>query len=146
MKLNSYLIFNGQCREAFTFYAEVLNGTIDGMMAYAEAPPEPDSEQSDEGCGGDMTGHEDLIMHACLDLGGEKLMASDVSPENFQKPQGMHVAIQADSIEEAERIYAAMSQGAEIMMPLGETFWAKRFAMFTDRFGIPWMINYDKEM
>ncbi|OZG74210.1 hypothetical protein BTA51_04110 [Hahella sp. CCB-MM4] len=144
MRLNSYLVFNGNCKEAFTFYAEVFSGTITGSMTFGDMPKDGAGE---EGCGNmDMEACKDKIMHICLDTGNDLLMGSDAMPGQYGKPQGLHVAIQVDSTEEAERLYTALSDGGEIIMPIGETFWANRFAMFSDRFGIPWMINYSRAM
>ncbi|WP_323846464.1 VOC family protein [Microbulbifer magnicolonia] len=133
MNFSPYLNFNGNCREAFEFYARVLGGEIIAMMTFAEAPPEADMS-ADVG---------DQVMHAQLKVGEQIFMASD-APKTFRPAQGMHITIGTDTPEEAKRIYAALSEGGEITMPMAETFWAQRFAMFTDRFGTPWMVNCDK--
>ncbi|MFC6977682.1 VOC family protein [Microbulbifer taiwanensis] len=85
----------------------------------------------------------DQVMHAQLKVGEQIIMASD-APTTFQPAQGMHITIGVDTPEEAERIYEALSEGGNIIMPMEETFWAQRFAMVTDRFGTPWMVNCDK--
>jgi len=72
------------------------------------------------------------------------LMGSDAPSDHFQKPQGFDVAIQADDPKEAERIFAALADNGTVRMPIQETFWATRFGMLTDKFGIPWMINCDR--
>jgi PhnB protein len=86
-------------------------------------------------------GFKDKAMHATFVAGDLVLMGSDQPPQHYQKPQGVHISLQTDSVEEAERVFAELSEGGTITMPMGETFWAKRFGMFTDRFGIPWMID-----
>ncbi|MFC6633453.1 VOC family protein [Microbulbifer taiwanensis] len=133
MNFSPYLNFNGNCKEAFEFYAEVLGGEIIVLSTFAEAPPEADMppEVSDQ------------VMHAQLKVGEQIIMASD-APTTFQPAQGMHITIGVDTPEEAERIYEALSEGGNIIMPMEETFWAQRFAMVTDRFGTPWMVNCDK--
>jgi PhnB protein len=138
MKLNPYLNFNGNCKTAFDYYVKHLGAKLIMSMTYADAPP--NAEQ------GDCTPvQKEKIMHARLDLDGNILMGSDV-PENFyQKPNGVSVSINVTDAKEAERIYAVLAEKGEVRMPLGETFWAHRFAMFHDQFGIPWMINCEKE-
>lgn len=132
MTIETYLLFHGDCREAFDFYQSVLGGTIETMMCYGEAPGDPH-----------VPGEwKDKIMHARLAVNGQALMGSDAPPGRQEAPGSFNVSVSIETIEEAERIYAGLSAGAQrITMPLGETFWAKRFGMFTDRFGIPWMVN-----
>ncbi|MCW8126167.1 VOC family protein [Microbulbifer halophilus] len=134
MHISPYLNFDGQCKEAFEFYAEVLGGEIVFMSTFAEAPDDVDCSP----------GLKDKIMHAQLKVGEQIIMASDASPQNYDIPQGINITIGVDTPEEAERIYEALSEGGTVRMPMEETFWAKRFAVFSDRFGIPWMVNCDK--
>jgi PhnB protein len=118
MEPTVYLNFNGDCREAMTFYAQVLGGEVTGVYSNKDAP-NPESR---------MPGGDDLVMNMAVRFGNTIVMASDVSPA---------------SKAEAERVFAALSKDArKISMPLGETFWADAFAMFTDKFGTPWMINF----
>lgn len=131
MQVTTYLLFNGNCKEAFEFYAKVLHGTIDFMMPHAGSPAE-------EHVGAAWA---DKILHASMLIDGHRIMASDAPPGRSEKPQGFSVSLQLETIEEAERIYNELSSGGTITMPLAETFWATRFAMFVDRFGIPWMVN-----
>ncbi len=132
MKLNSYLIFNGNCKEAFKFYEQVLHGKQMMMMTFGESPMADQSKPEER----------DKIMHTSLQFGDQVLMGSDApSAMPFQSPQGFHISIGVDDVAEAERIYKALSEGGTVQMELQKTFWAERFAMFTDRFGIPWMVN-----
>ena len=131
MQISPYLHFNGNCQEAFQFYERVLGGKIEALIPHAGTPAE---------------GHvppewKDKIMHARLTAQGQALMASDAPPGHYNKPQGFSVTLDIKDIAEAERIYAALSENGNVTMPLQQTFWAARFAMFFDRFGIPWMIN-----
>ena len=80
-------------------------------------------------------------MHALLVVGEQTLLGSDAPPEYFQSAQGMAVCLDLPDVETAERVYNGLSEGGNVTMPLQETFWAKRYAHFTDRFGTPWMIN-----
>jgi PhnB protein len=132
MEPTIYLFFRGDCFEAMTRYAEVLGGTVEGVMLNRDAPP--DSR---------MPGGDDLVMNMMLRLGSTSLMASDNSPEMYETPQGFRVVLEAPSRAEFDRIHAALAKGArtEEMAP-GETFWAERFAMFTDRYGTPWMLSF----
>jgi PhnB protein len=132
MQINPYLNFSGQCEEAINFYVKVLGGKIDHIMRYDEMP---DMHQITP----ETAKH---VMHSQITVGGNVIMASDAPAPYFQKAQGITVALNVDTPAEAERIYAELSDGAEsIMMELGETAWALRFAMFTDRYGTPWLIN-----
>ncbi len=131
MRFVPYLNFSGQCEAAFRFYQEVFGGEITAMYPHRGTPA---SEHVSEEW-------QDKIMHARLEAGDAVLMGSDSPPEMFVQPQGLYISMHPDSIEEAERIYAALAEGGSVLMPLQETFWAPRFAMFTDRFGTPWMIN-----
>lgn len=131
MEANPYLNFDGNCREAFTFYAEVLGGTLEAMFPFSEMPQEEGAEP--------VADH--LIMHACLNLGGNRIMASDACGGNYEAPKGLWVSLHPETPEEAERIFNAFVEGGTVIMPLAETFWATRFGMVNDRFGTPWMVN-----
>ncbi len=137
MKINPYLLFDGQCEQAFKFYEDVLGGKIEAMIRFDEMqesgdyPPESAKK----------------IMHVSLRFGDNVLMGSDDPSPAFQKAQGMSVALHTDTPAEAESIFAALSKDATtVIMPIGETSWAQRFGMFVDRFGTPWMINCSKPM
>lgn len=134
MKINSHLSFNGQCREAFKFYEQSLGANIGFIMTYGESPM------------GQQTPAEwrDKVMHARLDIGNQTLMGADAPPDRYERPQGFAVAIHTDQPAEAERIFKQLAEGATVQMPLQETFWAQRFGMLVDRFGIPWMLNCEK--
>ena len=132
MLASTYLFFEGNCEEAFTCYQQILGGRIIAMLSARGTPAEP----------GMPPGWADKIMHACLDLGETKLMASDAPPGRSSPPGGFSVNLMPETAEEAERIFAALSEGGVVRMPLESTFWAERFGMLVDRFGVPWMINY----
>lgn len=129
-----YLFFNGNCLEAMTHYAETLGGEITAVFRNADAP---DAESR-------MPGGDDLVMNMNMKLGNSMVMASDAPAEMYQQPQGFSVSLAPASLDEFERIFEALSGDATSMcMAPGETFWAERFTMFTDRFGTPWMLNYE---
>ena len=135
MKLNCYLLFDGNCEEAFNFYQKTLGGEIKAMMKHEGSP-------AAKGVPAEWL---DKILHAALEVDDTLLMASDAPPERFLKPQGFSVNIAVKSIAEAERVYRALAEGGAEIMPIEQTFWAARFGMCTDRFGIPWMVNCNVE-
>ena len=136
VRLNPYLNFPGNCREAFDFYAGVLQAEISFLITMGESPMANEVPAESH--------HH--ICHVCLEGEGIVLMGSDCPPETYEKPQGTIINVQAETTERAEAIFAALSDGGEIRMPMEETFWAERFGMCIDRFGVPWMVNCDKPM
>jgi len=136
MQLNPYLSFNGNCAEAFCFYQKALRGTIPMTLTYGESPMK------------DQTPPEfgDKVAHTRLIVGDAVIMGSDAPPGRYQKTQGITVAIGVDSAAEAERVFHALAEKGTVTMPIAETFWAVRFGVLTDQFGIPWMINCEKPM
>lgn len=131
MKMHAYLMFDGQCEAAFKRYAEVFGGNLE-MMRYADSPE--DMEVPAE--------YQQRVMHVCLTVGDQLLMASDNLPQYpYEGIKGCSVSLQVDNVPEAERLYEALSAGGSVQMELQATFWATRFAMLTDRFGVSWMIN-----
>ena len=134
MQLNPYLIFNGQCEAAFKFYEQCLAGKVASMFTYAGTPMAdkvPPAWRS-------------KIIHATLTVGDKVLMGADAPPEHFDKPQGFSVSIALKDPAEAERIFNALAKNGTVSMPLQKTFWAQRFGMLVDQFGIPWMINCEQ--
>lgn len=137
MKITPYLTFDGQAHDAFTLYQQVLGGELE-MMTFAQAP---DAEHF-------PAEYRERIMHVGLNLGDFSLMASDTMPGDpacgggeYEGIKGCSISLHPESIAESERLFTALSEGGHIVMPLEKTFWAERFAMFTDRFGVSWMIN-----
>ena len=134
MQINTYLNFPGTCREAFTFYEQALGGKITFIQTMGDSP-----------MGGETPADQrDNVMHVTLDVGGQQLMGSDAPPEYYEKAQGFSVALHPEEAAEAERIFAALSEGGEVRMPMQKTFWAGRFGMCVDRFGTPWIVNCEK--
>jgi len=131
VRLNPYLNFNGQCEEAFKTYEKCLNGKIEFIMTHEQSPMADKIPPE----------WKKKIMHATLRFGEQVIMGADAPPQYYQQPQGFSVSISLNDPAEAERIFKELSAGGSVRMPLEKTFWAERFAMFTDRFGTPWMIN-----
>lgn len=130
--INTYLTFNGNCREAMGFYANCLGAELH-MMKFSESPMNVPEEAKDR------------IIHARLKKGEAVLMASDTMPGMpFQQGTNFSVALGCDSVQECEQAFAAFARNGKVTMPLQETFWALRFGMITDQFGINWMFNLEK--
>ena len=131
MQMTTYLSFCGECEAAFKFYAECLDGKLGGIFRYA---------------GTSLAGQvpadwQDKVMHGSVTIGEQILMGGDVAPEGYQKPKGFTLSLQIKSTTQAERIFRLLAKDGMVVMPLEETFWADRFGMIVDRFGIPWLIN-----
>jgi PhnB protein len=136
MNTGTHLHFRGNCREAFRFYAEALGGRIVFAMTYGESPAAEHTP----------AGMREQIIHTRLDLGGQFLLGCDTPADRYQAPQGFNVMVAVEQSDEAERVFRALADNGTVTMPLQETFWAKRFGMCTDRFGIPWMVNCAKPL
>jgi PhnB protein len=134
MKLYTYLNYGGNCQQAFQFYEQHLGGKITMMVTHGEMP-DPSQVPPER---------KDDILHARITLGETELMGSDVPPERFQPMRSAYLSLLVDSNEEAERIYALLSDGGQIFMPMEETFFAFRFAMLRDKFGTSWMILHER--
>lgn len=135
MNVIPYLYFKGQCKEAFQFYEQCLDGKTLFMVDHVGSPMENDVAPE----------WKDKILHAHMKIGEQDLMASDCPADLYKTPQGLNVSLHFDTVNEAERIFHALAEGGNIDMPFAETFWAKGFGMVTDKFGTPWMINCSVE-
>lgn len=139
MNATPYLFFNNNCRQAFEFYAQSLGAEITAMLSTTDTPMGADAPAE----------ARDLIMHACLDFQGTRLMASDwncgPNPTPYEAPRGFRVALGFDSVAQARQAFEAMAVGGHIDMPLEKTFFAAAFGMLTDKFGMPWMFNCDED-
>jgi len=134
MSLSPYLYFNGQCEEAFRFYANCLDGQITVMMSW-ESSPMPSQAPP---------GWAKRILHAGLAAGGGVLERCDAMPGQYQKPESFCVMLRPKAASEADRIFKALAEGGSVQIPIAETFWALRFGKLVDRFGVPWLINCEK--
>ena len=134
MKWNPYLTFHGTCEEAFKFYENCLRGKITFMMTYEDSPM----------AGQAPPGWAKKILHAGLASGDGVLEGCDAPPGEYKKPQSFCVMLRPKNAAEAERIFNALAKEGTVQIPFGETFWALRFGMVVDRFGMPWLINCEK--
>jgi PhnB protein len=131
MQMNAYLSFRGECEAAFKFYEECLDGKLGEIFRYAGTPL-ADQIPAD---------WQNKVMHGSLAIGEHVLMGGDVAPDRYQKPQGFSLSLHIKTTTQAERIFNLLAKDGTVVMPLEKTFWAARFGMLVDRFGIPWLIN-----
>ena len=139
LKINPYLAFDGRCEEAFTFYQSVLGGKFGAINRFSDMPANPDRSPLPESLA-------NRIMHISLPVNDQYvLMGSDtltgMGPE-IVPGTNFSVMIDPDSLEEARRIYYALSREGHIIMPFDLTFWGAYYGAFKDKFGIQWMINF----
>ena len=129
--INTYLNFDGNCREAMTFYKDCLGAEV-LFMPFAAGPMDVPEQAKNR------------IMHARLSKGAAILMASDAMPGMpFQPGNNFSVALGCESAEELERVFAAFAAKGKVTMPLQDTFWGARFGMISDQFGISWMFDFE---
>lgn len=129
--ITPYLTFNGTCRQAMTFYKDILGGDLE-LMDFASSPMDVPDEA------------KNYIMHAILTSNGVTLMASDTMPNQaVTNGNSVSLSINCQSVDEINHLFNSLSDGGEITMPLEDTFWGARFGMLTDKFGTCWMFNYD---
>ncbi len=131
MKLSPHLSFNGQCQEAMEFYQRCLGGKIQHMLTYGDSPLS--DRVPPDWCG--------KILHTTFAIGQSILYAEDTPPDQYQPPKGFQLTIGVPDAAEAERIFRELSEGGFVRMPLQKTFWAIRFGVLVDRFGISWKVN-----
>lgn len=134
MEMNPYLTFKDNCEKAFKYYEKHLGGKI--LMTHRFK----DSPMADQA----PPGHENDVMHMRMELAGGVLMGSDSCGQPFNGNHGFSLSLTVHSVAEAERAFNALCDNGQVIMPLAETFWAERFGMLTDQFGIPWMVNFEK--
>lgn len=135
MRLNPYVMFNGQCDEAFKLYEQVLGAKTTFKMTFGESP-----------ASGDMPPElQNLIIHAALAIDDQLLLASDAPPDRYEAPKGIYVSIHLTDAAKGKQIFEALAENGAVQMPFEKTFWAEGFGMCIDRFGIPWMVNCGPE-
>ncbi|MFC4476704.1 VOC family protein [Flavobacterium chungangensis] len=136
--VNPYLMFNGTCEEAFLFYKSVFGGDFPYIGKYKDAPAEEGEVLSEEAL--------NRIMHVSLPIGNTILMGSDSHPRYGDVGFGdnFSISINAESREDADKIFNGLSAGGKVEMQMNDTFWGSYFGMFKDKFGINWMVSFDK--
>jgi PhnB protein len=135
MKLSTYLHFDGNCEEALKFYQKALGAKLVMLVRYGETPAAKESSKE----------MQQKIIHGRIAIGDDFLMACDAPKDRCQALGGFSINIGVDTVEEAARLFQALSEKAEICMPFGETFWAHGFGMLKDQFGVAWMVNCERK-
>jgi PhnB protein len=133
MQVQPYLFFDGRCEEAIEFYKSKLGAKVEMLMRYKDSPEPPQP-------GMVPPGSDSKVMHACLRIGDTAVMASDGNCAGKPSFQGFSLSITARDEAEAERRFAALSDGGQVRMPLTKTFFSPAFGMVADRFGVSWMV------
>lgn len=134
VKVEAYLFFNGRCEEAIEFYRKALGAQVQMLMRYKDSPEAPPPDKV-------PPGSDDKVMHASFTVGDTTIMASDGDCSGRTDFGGFSLSITLGDVATAERIFTALADGGQVQMPLAQTFWATRFGMVADRFGVGWMIN-----
>ena len=137
MQVQPYLCFEGRCEEAVEFYRQALGAEVVSLMRFKEMPPCDEPSMVPPGAG-------DKVMHACLRIGESTVMASDGRCGGTANFQGISLALQAKDEAEAKKMFASLSEGGQVQMPLAQTFWSPLFGMVADRFGVSWMVNVNR--
>ena len=132
MQTNPYLFFDGRCEEALEFYKKTVGANVTMMMKYKDAPAEAQA--------GMTPGSENKVMHAALRIGENAIMASDGHCTGHPEFKGFALSIMDKDTGKAERMFNALGEGGQVQMPMTKTFFAERFGMVADRFGVTWMV------
>lgn len=131
MSLSFHINFNGNCQEAFEYYAEHLGGTIGTILQFKDSPAASSVS----------AGWQEKIVHANIAIHGVEVAGADLSPEQYQKPTGFCLLLGFDTEEDVDAIYEKLAVKGETILSPQKTFWSSRYAIVVDRFGVPWKIN-----
>jgi PhnB protein len=132
MKMNTYVNFDGRCAEAFRYYEKHLGAKVGMMMMHGQSPDQTRVNPD----------WRDAVLHARISIGGAELMAADIP--HAEPMRSAYLTLGMDSDSEAERVFSALSDGGQVLMPMQETFFASRFGQVRDRFGMNWMILHER--
>jgi PhnB protein len=130
MSLSFHLNFDGQCEEAFHFYAEHLGGRIGTLLKVKDSPLSATSELDGE-----------KVVHANISIEGVEIAGADVAPDQYQSPKGFCLLLGVDSEQKVHRFFTALQSGGQVILPPQKTFWSPCYAIVVDRFAVPWKIN-----
>ena len=131
MSLSFHIGFNGQCEEAFNFYAQHLGASIGTMLRVKDSPVPATSES-----------HGQNIVHANICIDGVEIAGADVDPDRYESPGGFYVLLGVDSEAKVHSFFNALQEGGRVVLAPQRTFWSPCYAIVVDRFGVPWKINY----
>jgi PhnB protein len=133
MQVQPYLFFDGRCEEALEFYKKALGAEVDALMRFKDNPDPKASEMC-------PPGSDDKVMHTCFRIGDTAVMASDGRAQGKPHFEGFSLTLNAKTDAEADKLFAALSDGGQVQMPLTKTFFSSKFGMVADRFGVSWMV------
>ncbi|GAB3999691.1 VOC family protein [Spirosoma daeguense] len=136
---NTYLNFDGNCEEAFTFYKSVFGGEFTYLGRFGDMPESDESKIEDK--------DKNKVMHVSLPIGQSILMGSDIIEAygtSFVKGDNFSISVTAESKEEADKIFTGLAENGQITMPMNDTFWGDYFGMLVDKFGIQWMVSFNE--
>lgn len=137
---STYLNFNGNCEEAFNFYKSAFGGEFAYIGRFGDMPENEEYKVPEA--------DKNKIMHVILPIGTSSLMGSDTGGEwapSFVQGNNFAVSLTADSKQEADNLFKELSAGGKVTMPIGKTFWGDYFGMFTDKFGVNWMVSFNEQ-
>jgi len=134
VRIDFHINFSGQCQEAFEFYQSLFGGEIQ-LLTYEDSPAAMDVPE----------GWRNKIVHGSFKINSLEIAGADVLPELYQVPQGFQLLLQFDSETESKRIFDALSQNGTVKMPLQKTFWSPCYGVVTDKFDVPWEVNFVAE-
>jgi PhnB protein len=134
MQVQPYLFFDGRCEEALEFYKKAVGAKVTALMRFKDCPSQAQNPP----------GSAEKVMHCNFSIGSSQIMASDGDCKGHMKSEGFALSIAADSTDQAEQMFNGLIPGGQVTLPLGETFFAKRFGMLKDKFGVHWMIMAEK--
>ncbi len=138
VRLNPYLVMNGNGKEAVAFYAKALQATVITVSTFGEMPADPNHPMPDE--------VKDRVMHALLKVGETDLMFSDTFPGMpYQTGNNVNVTFVTDSADRAKEVFDALAEGGQVTMPLQQTFWSPAYGQVVDKFGVPWQISTENK-
>lgn len=144
MQVQPYIFFEGRCEEAVNFYKTALNAEVTMLMRYKD---NPEPQAASDGCGPNAANiPPDSVMHASFKIGDTEVMGSDGMASGKPEFKGITLSLNPTSEAEAKKIFAALSEGGQVNMPLTKTFFSPLFGMVADKFGVSWMVNLTSEM
>lgn len=139
MPIQPYLFFDGRCEEALDFYKRALGAEVTMLMRFKDSPEPPRADCV-------PPGNLDKVMHASFKIGDSEIMASDGNCQGKPAFQGFGLSLPAKDAAQADKFFAALSDGGQVQQPLIKTFFSPRFGMVADRFGITWMVIVPQPM
>jgi len=138
IRMNPYLIFDGNAREAVSFYEKALGGQVTGIMTYGDLPEDPGHPMPEA--------MKSRVMHAHLKVGDADLMFSDTYPGSpYQRGNAVQIAIHPRDPEKARAIFDALADGGQVVLPLQQTDWSPLYGIVTDKFGVTFQVNVPAE-